>query len=364
MKVLLRIVIFTAACSSSLASSAPYETYRLSTVGVSGRTVINNVGEFAFKADAPYNYPFYYDHFVRMGPGWVKQTLDGPASDVVAPTKLLDSGALLGETYYGSGYDKPGIWDPYGLLTVITTPANNGAALNGRDMNGAGTVVGSVFLTNTGSSSYSLPVFWKNTQYTVLDTAGINKGSASAINTVGQIVGNVDLAGGSKAVIWNEGQMSYLPSTASSTYAYAINDQGWIAGGQLALDGYHVALWRDGLVTDLGVGSVRDMNESGMIIGVRYTASAGERGMLWHDGEAIDLTTLLDPARFAGWVVRDVYDINDLGQITASIYNRSLYRYETVMLSPFAIPEPAQFALLLAGLPVLLFRKRCSENRT
>jgi probable HAF family extracellular repeat protein len=114
---------------------------------------------------------------------------------------------------------------------------------------------------------------------------------AAGINNHGQVVGHiVDDQGHSHAVLWHNGQQTFLPEIsidAPFSQAYRINDAGQIVGKAGVADGsVHATLWENLQVTDLGTLSGKgdsfaaDINEQGVVAG-SSDAEIGSYAFTW-----------------------------------------------------------------------------------
>jgi probable HAF family extracellular repeat protein len=109
-------------------------------------------------------------------------------------------------------------------------------------------------------------------------------------------VGTANTARGMRAFTWSKKvglrDLGGLPGAESST-AYAINNQGDVAGAS----GSHAVVWTEaGAVTDLGTlggdwSEARSISNQGRVVGVSETPH-GPRAFLWSDGAMQDLGVL------------------------------------------------------------------------
>jgi probable HAF family extracellular repeat protein len=202
---------------------------------------------------------------------------------------------------------------------------------------------------------------------------------ANAINDQGQVVGVDGPANGvGRAFVWQDGVMTYLPNlpggtdTSSGVYdsdALAINTSGQMVGAAMDSTGaYHAVLWQHGTITDLGdpyggaeatainasgevVGrsgytaftwqngtlsalphidqsyyysNAAGINDAGIVVGFDTSYTAGRHAVVWENGTAIDLNTLL-PASYSNIVLTQAFAINDSDQILAFANNQLTY---------------------------------------
>jgi len=165
------------------------------------------------------------------------------------------------------------------------------------------------------------PCVWDDGVLWDLGRFGKRRGSASAINDVGQVVGRSFVDGEYHPVLWQNGQMIDLGTLGGRRgWANDINDQGVVVGW------YELPERRDfrgsgficenGVMRDLGIpdrGGCFDtnpnaINNSGWVVG---ESSWG--GFLWRDGEWVTLRSLVQSDDWR--CLTYVNDINDAGPI-------------------------------------------------
>lgn len=168
-----------------------------------------------------------------------------------------------------------------------------------------------------------LPFVSRNTppiSIRALGTLGGDESYANAINERGEVVGVSRLAAGQdRAFLWRDGVMTDLgllgPGGSASSRAVAINERGQVVGGSSfgPPPSYRGFLWQDGVMTDLGSLDGRssfavDINERGQVIGRSSAITGGLFSFLWANGVMTDLGTL-------GGVNTEAVDLNDRGQV-------------------------------------------------
>lgn len=187
-----------------------------------------------------------------------------------------------------------------------------------------------------GTHLLCLAFLWRDGSMAPLPTLGGNNGSASRINSRGQVVGVAENTTPdptcpsppvppffsvleSKPVVWEKGEIQQeLPTIGGDPdgFASAINDKGQVIG----LTGnctsvFHAVLWNKGIPTDLGtleglLLTPTDINNEGQIVGFAASPDGTVfRAFFWQNGVATDLGTL------APDVFGLAFGINDKGQI-------------------------------------------------
>lgn len=114
---------------------------------------------------------------------------------------------------------------------------------------------------------------------------------AWAINDNGWVAGS--------GVVLHDGKRTVLGTLGGvEATAFAINNRNWIVGDSQTSAGYfHATLWQGSKVTDLGtLGGQTSyaiaINSNGWVVGLSKTPSGPRHGFLWHDGTMTDLTAL------------------------------------------------------------------------
>ncbi|MBA4143809.1 MAG: DUF3466 family protein [Nitrosospira sp.] len=141
---------------------------------------------------------------------------------------------------------------------------------------------------------------------------------ANAINSAGQVVGFSTVAGYRHATLWNgttATDLGILPGGGDYSEAWAINDQGQVAGSSWSStnDTIRATVWNGTTATDLGTlpgadaSYARAINDSGQVAGWASTEGS-TRAALWNGTTATDLGTLGGGSSVA-------YAINNDGQV-------------------------------------------------
>ncbi|RSZ59251.1 DUF3466 family protein [Massilia atriviolacea] len=201
---------------------------------------------------------------------------------------------------------------------------------------------------------------------TDLGTLGGNFAYAAGINNAGHVVGVSALDDSTPwlahAFLYADGRMSDLGTLGGSYSAAAdINEAGLVVGNAWVQGSEHAFLYANGKMSDLGtLGGRRSfahaVNRGGQVVGRSDTPGEnGSAAFLYEGAALIDLNTLIDPA--LGYTVHNATGINDSGQIAA--YGCRLGGSECggLLLQPSPAPEAGTWAMLLAGLGMLGWRR-------
>jgi probable HAF family extracellular repeat protein len=173
------------------------------------------------------------------------------------------------------------------------------------------------------------PFIWtKEGGMTDLGTLGGTFGFPVGLNNRGQVIGQSNLAGdqNSDAFLWDGEKLidmstNGLGGNFIGGHANAINDAGWVAGAAAFPNHpFDAALWRNGVVTDLGVlpgdcaSEALVLNSKGQVAGGSFSCDGiAEHAFLWEDGTMYDLTALIP--RDSGAQMVEPNAINDRGEI-------------------------------------------------
>jgi probable HAF family extracellular repeat protein len=162
------------------------------------------------------------------------------------------------------------------------------------------------------------PFPWSQMRLQELATVGGDPdGIAFAINDLGQAVGTSGNCGPFNtieqnnltplhAVLWTNGKAIDLGNLHgdgrfAGIYASGLNDRGQVVGtSDTAGDAsFHGFLWQQGHITDLGTlagdsySSAIAISNHGLVLGVSISASFSPRAVLWRNGIATDMNTLV-----------------------------------------------------------------------
>ena len=360
-----RRAVFTALVLLAFASGAPaavqYNVTDLSEL--LGRPVavndINDAGHLTGYYYSPDAQAFLYDGTFR--------DLGGTAPFEVG-NALNNRGEVVG--YYAASRGALGQGFVYSGGTMSEVPGLPGSVGSNPDaINDTGTIVGRFFRAEPGDPGPTPPgrpfVRQGGVTTQLLAPVGPGWGNAWSINNRGTIVGFVNTTTGvndSRAFTWSNGTMTLLGTLGGATSAAVdINESGQIVGSSETADGVrHAFLHADGVMRDLGsLGGESlawEINEAGDAVGFSFRADGTTRvAVLYRGGQAIDLNTLVDPARRL--FLQEALAINDAGEILVIAEDLSPQgRGGYFLLTP--VPEPSAAGLLLALVPLAATRRR------
>jgi probable HAF family extracellular repeat protein len=264
---------------------------------------------------------------------------------------------------------------------------------------------GGIFSSSNGLVYYRGDIAWVPNAFPIgdADAPWYTYGRVDGVNSAGSALAHGAANGGSGPYLFEDGKIKVLPLVS----AYAINERGQVAGWAYNAQSHGEAmLYADGQVTGLGTlpgdrnSAAMDVNDNGVAVGytsnldalghthmrsfiymngqmtplgnlaadnsavainnlgavLGYSLDSGVNGTreipyLYQDGAQYDLASLLaDP----GWRIANVTDINDSGMIVGRACNPD--GCYAALLTP--VPEPAAYAMLLAGLGWLGWRRK------
>lgn len=248
---------------------------------------------------------------------------DGSLHDLLASSArfshvagINDSGLIVG--WVNSSGGKQHVCTYYAgamhdLFTGVANAVNNHGQIVGRSS-------GRAFLYNDGITYLT-------------DPSGITRrySTATSINDLGQIVGNVEVLNGEgysigsttpHAVIWANGDAQLLPDNGRGSEAFRINDMGQVIGVVYSQRGFVVGdpepgynfLYTGGQMVHLAL-KPHDINDNGQVVG--YGTNA--RAAFYSGGVEYDLNNLL--VSDTGVTLLDATAINNRGQIVGYGFN-------------------------------------------
>ena len=279
-----------------------------------------------------------------------------------------NGGKIVGQYFPNNGGYQAFVYSQ-GTITDLGTMG--GSETNARDINDSSQIVG-YFQTKYDLAVHAF--LYSDGNLVDLGTLGGDYSSANSINNSGQIVGTSSTADfNNHAFLYSDGNMVDIGTLGGgySSSAKSINNSGQIVGASGTADfNTHAFLFSDGNMVDLGTlggssSTANDINTSGQVVGAStyVIGDSAEHAFLYSDGGMTDLNSLIDP--LSGWVITDASDINSSGQIIATGYGAG-YDSRTLLLTPVPVPEPATYAMLLAGLGLVggqAWRRRASAAK-
>lgn len=288
---------------------------------------------------------------------------------------INDSGVIVGYTQAGfasingfGNYTRHAVAWSGGSATDLGTLGGVNSSAYG--INNAGRIVGqsdTALLSNGQQVQHAAS--WDGHTRTDLGTLGGINSAALAVNQAGVVVGWSQTANGLyRAARWDGlaiTGLAALDPNSYSSYAYGLNNVGQTVGFS-ALPGSplsHAVLWNGAAIVDLGSlgggSAAKGINDAGKIVGFSYLAPGGlSHATLWDNGQLIDLNTMLDASLVnAGWTLMSANAISDGGVIVGQARNMQTYQTQAFSMSISAVPEPATYAMLLAGLAMVLMAR-------
>lgn len=269
--------------------------------------------------------------------------------------RINDSGQVVGVAATADGYHRAFFYNN-GVMSDLGAYGVNYPNSVASAINSDGQIVGEISSANGGSGHAFLYV---NGTRTIIDQNSfppffsLSYCHATDINDSGQIVGaaSVNAPNGFSsftfAFLYNNGLMTDLGTLPNSTSAYAngINNNGQIIGGAYSVNGdAHAFLYRNGTLTDLG-NLPNSPNTFANAINDSGQVVGDARTANYADGTAFLYTdgilTDLNTliAANSGWKIQQAMDINNQGQIVGSGVN-GLGQIHAFLLTPTAVPVP------------------------
>jgi probable HAF family extracellular repeat protein len=335
----LRYVFLASILSASgIASAAPW--YTATAIGPAGSVpyAINNAGDMVGYAGL--------NAFIYSSGSY--QTYSVPGSSSTWFDGINNNGLIVG-SYGNGGGQALSFRLSNGVLSPYTLPAGSSGS-RVYDVNDAGDMVG----LNVHGGKYKA----------YLDQGGVStelapapeQTVASGINNAGTIVGySVDSASNSQAVVFENGGVTAIGGFSGGSRASAVSEDGKIGGEFIAGPlNQGVFVWDGGGSSTLysvagRVLYLHGINSVGQAVGDGWiNGSPDHNGYLYADGTATVLNTRL--VGDTNWDIYSANDINESGQIAAFGCYVPTGVCQALRLDISPVPEPASWAMLLAGL--------------
>lgn len=256
------------------------------------------------------------------------------------PTSINDRNEIVGR----NGLHQPVLWSK-GHLTVLSTTLATPACISG---NGyiAGALfeaLGGFYVQKSGQVSYPSSWFY-------------------SVNDLGVAVGNSpDDLPKAQAIEYRAGTVICLPDYGEGSVANGINAAGTVCGGVILNDGFqHLAVWRGGVLSDLGLFGNSDVfgwaiNQRETIVGYATNYRSAGTPFVYENGV---FTPYANPALTTEGALFAVNDRNeavgssdnfDTGPFTNVLQFGTYYLdHKLYMINDLLAPDPAGWQVLSA----------------
>jgi RHS repeat-associated protein len=239
---------------------------------------------------------------------------------------INDGGQVVGSSTSATGDYHAFIWtQSSGMKDLGALDGSRSIAFG---INNSGLIVGS-FVPST-SSGYSHAAEWTATGAQDLGTLGSPNGTdtfsaAKGITSEGLIVGATSTSSSFQhACIFHNGSILDIQDAAGLTlisFANAVNSNGQIAGEQDGPGNTRAFLYSGGVRTFLDLSSLHGgeafaINDGGQVVGSSSTSSNRAHAFLYTTGFVVDLNDWIPPD--SGWELTSAFGINDKGLIVGS----------------------------------------------
>jgi probable HAF family extracellular repeat protein len=350
------LALFLAAATVCTADASDIQMTYFTGLGTLGGTYsvatgINASGQIVGQASTADG---QYDAFLYTS-GTGMTALAAPGATYGEALAINNAGQVVGDQFVGSADDAL-LYTP-GVGFTDLGPLGTGSDSQAYAINSLGQIAGTSyalhppgpngFLYTPGSGVVNLGNLGGTSPngYPLSDAYGINDS--------GTVVGVTTTPGGDEGFVYSGGVMTPL---GAGTWARAINTAGQIAGQS----GNSAAIFYGSSTTDLAFpsdacsspyGWANALNNVGEAVGASCTgASDNESAVLYYNGTAIDLNTLLPTD--SGWQLTVAIGINDSGQIVGfgldPAGDQEAFLLDTSMQSS-GTPEPSTWALVALG---------------
>ncbi|MFB2980330.1 PEP-CTERM sorting domain-containing protein [Microseira sp. BLCC-F43] len=274
-------------------------------------------------------------------------------------TAINDLGQVVGNRANNYG-ENPFFWDKSSGMIELGPPRSIYGYAFATAINNLGQMLGNTYTYFSGYGQNRAFVWEKGSDMINLGTLGSYYGYSytygTAINDYGQVVGYSSTTDGDRAFLWEKsGGMTNLGTLGGNfSAAYAINNLGQVVGQSNIANGQnHAFLWEKssgmtdlGTLGDNGINPI-DINNLGQVIGYSYITSGQNRPFFWEKSSGI--SDLNDLVSAPGWTLNSVVDINNAGQIVGrGFYNGQQRAFLLTPNTSKSVPEPSSALAFLA----------------
>lgn len=335
-------IVLSSSAGAALAQSINYR-YSLTAVAPPGSRAsgINSAGDIVGAIQGSGSAT---DGFIATGNAYTRYAMEGASS--TSFNAINDSGAIAGFALLNGQYRA--IKYSRGTFAPIALPPNDFDSV-ATAINNNGTIVGGF------SSNMDHGFMDQNGVVSTIPDA-VRPSMARDINDAGTVVGSLRIGNSEHAYVYANGTTTLLTgANAIHGEASAINERGVVVGTFYTSNGTYTGYRYDnGRNYAFGrLGSLRmainDINSSNMFVGnILWAGAPDDSGFIHDESSLFDLDRLLVDA--GGWHVTNAAAINDSGQIAATGCYRPTGLCQAVRLDISPIPEPGAWSMLLAGL--------------
>jgi probable HAF family extracellular repeat protein len=374
---MLKFVVTVAVAALAATSVGAAARYEFTDLGVlpgyerSQAVDINNTGQIIGGMANHSTYTF--DSFI-----WTKEAglslIADPLGQSLSVRGINDAGQIVGRVSGSDFLSHPFILTPGSNLN-ISPLHGEGAAINNLGQI-AGNFMGYFFESESAQFEFGSRAFRFGPPFVNIGDlpGGLIDGYATAINDLGEVVGEGRTGSARHAFLWTEDtgfqDLGFLPGGSDYSVASDVNSAGQVVGRGSSADHVRPFLWTAiGGMQDLGTlfggayGSAAAINEAGYAVGYSVDGEGDDRAVLWAPDAngPIDLNLLADTGP---WKLRSASAINDLGQIVGYMGYGGDEMEHAFLLTPIAsVPEPSSWALLIAGFGLVGGSLRMHDRR-
>jgi probable HAF family extracellular repeat protein len=266
-------------------------------------------------------------------------SLTGGIITAAGANAISSNGTVVGTLSTNNGLTEPFEWTAAGGYVLLEPGARNAEA---SAINSLGEVVGA-----SGNGA----IEWSAAGVPTSIAVPVWNSWATSINDSGNIVGYLIFDERTQALIWPAGRTTAtnLPDLGANifrTQPASINSNGQIVGEDAAPSGAGLDAFSmdDGNISDLGrlggtFSEATAINDGGVIVGNANTAAGATVGFVYSNGVMSDLNTMLD-ASGSGWTVIEAAGINGSGDIVATAVYDGIQH--AILLTPDVAPTTPQ----------------------